>query len=65
MDILDCDIFSVKSSKFLLLDRATASRAVFVIVSGSAVWADAWKRFRGQPNNSKMVKDRPYMSIGC
>ena len=38
-------------TSFLLLDEAVASRAVFVIVSGSAGRADGRKRFWSQPNN--------------
>ena len=44
---------------FLPLDEVVASRAVFVIVSRS----DGRKRFWSQLNNSKTVRDRPYVSI--
>ena len=40
---------------YLPLDKAIASRAVFVIVSES----DGWKIFCSQLNNSKTVRDRP------
>ena len=45
---------------FLPLDEAIASRAVFVIVSGS----DGRKRFWSQLNYPKTVRDRPYVSMG-
>ena len=47
-------------TNLLLLDETVASRAVFVIVSGS----DGWKRFWSELNNSKTVRDRPYVSFG-
>ena len=46
---------------FLPLDEAISSRAVFVIVSGSDGQAE---RFWSQLNNSKTVRDMPYMSMG-
>ena len=46
------------------LDEAIASRAVFVIVSGSDGRTGGRKRFWSQLNNSKTVIDRSYVSIG-
>ena len=46
---------------FLPLDEAVASRAVFVIASGSDGRAE---RLWSQLNNSKTVRDRPYASMG-
>ena len=50
---------------FLPLDEAIAiaSRALFVIVSGSDGRADGWKRLWSQLNNSKTVTDRPYVPM--
>ena len=42
------------------LDEAIASRAVFVIVSGSDGRAET---LLGQLNNSKTVRDRPYVCV--
>ena len=50
----DCNV-----SIILPFDEEIASRLVFVIVSGS----DARKRFWIQLNNSKTVRDGPYLSI--
>ena len=52
--------YSVLRFQCLPLDEAIVSIAVFVIVSGS----DGRKRFRGQLNNSKTVRDIPYVSMG-
>ena len=49
---------------FLPLDEAIASRAVFVIASGSDGRTGGRKRYWSQLNNSKTVRDRPYVSIG-
>ena len=46
--------------QFLPLDVAVASRAVFVIVSGSG----GRERFWSQLNNSKTVRDRPCVNRG-
>ena len=48
------EFFNFRSVWFLPLDKAVASRVVFVIISGS----DGRKRFCSQPNNSKAVRDR-------
>ena len=49
--------------RFLPLGEAIASRAVFVAVSESDGQAGG-NTFWSQINNSKTVRDRPYISIG-
>ena len=51
---------NIKDIQLLPLDEAVASRVVTVIIYRS----DGWKRLWSQQNNSKMVRDIPYVSIG-
>ena len=57
---ISTDILHVVDSDLTSNRVRVASRVVFVIVSGS----DGRKPFWRQLNNSKMVTDRPYVSIG-
>ena len=50
-------------TQFLPLDEAIASRAVFVIMSGSDVRAETLFE-PAMLGNSKTVADRPYVSMG-
>ena len=55
-----CSSRLIENMAFLPLDEAVASRAVFVIVSGADGLTGLW----GQLNNSKTVRDIPYVSVG-
>ena len=59
-DIYAC--VGLSTQAFFSLDEAIASRAVFVIASGSDGRTETL--FWSQLNNTKTVSDRPYVSLG-